>query len=55
LAFIGSPMFCTIWTPSGVPALSLPILHGQDCMPMGAQLVPAPGYGGALLRPARWL
>jgi Asp-tRNA(Asn)/Glu-tRNA(Gln) amidotransferase A subunit family amidase len=55
LASTGSPMFCTIWTLCGVPALSLPILRGEDEMPMGAQLVGAKREDAKLLRVAKWL
>jgi Asp-tRNA(Asn)/Glu-tRNA(Gln) amidotransferase A subunit family amidase len=55
LASTGSPMFCTIWTLCGVPAISLPILEGQNRMPLGAQLVGRKGGDVALLRLARWL
>lgn len=55
LEFTGSPMFCTIWTLAGVPAISLPILQGEDGMPMGAQLVARKGDDARLLRIARWL
>jgi Asp-tRNA(Asn)/Glu-tRNA(Gln) amidotransferase A subunit family amidase len=51
----GSPVFCTIWTLCGVPAISLPMLTGADNMPLGAQLVGARGDDGRLLRTARWL
>ena len=51
----GSPMFCTIWTLCGVPAISLPILRGEDGMPLGAQLVAAKGDDANLLRVAKWL
>lgn len=51
----GSPMFCTIWTLCGVPAISLPILRGEDGMPLGAQLAGANGDHANLLRIARWL
>jgi len=51
----GSPMFCTLWTLAGMPALSLPLMQGADGLPLGAQLV-GPRYGDArLLRTARWL
>jgi Asp-tRNA(Asn)/Glu-tRNA(Gln) amidotransferase A subunit family amidase len=51
----GSPMFATLWTLLGVPALSLPILHGSKGLPIGVQLV-GPRYGDAhLLRTATWL
>ena len=55
LASTGSPMFCTIWTLCGVPAISLPVLQGADGMPMGAQLVGAKRHDARLLRVARWL
>ncbi|HEV8677105.1 MAG TPA: amidase [Methylomirabilota bacterium] len=51
----GSPIFCTIWTLCGVPAVSLPILRGAEAMPLGVQLVAARGDDGRLLRAARWL
>lgn len=51
----GSPMFCTIWTLCGVPAISLPILRGEDGMPLGAQLVAPKGEDAVLLRIAKWL
>ncbi len=51
----GSPIFCTIWTLCGVPAISLPLLAGQNRMPLGVQLTAARGCDGQLLRTARWL
>ena len=51
----GSPIFCTLWNLCGTPAIALPILHGTDDMPMGAQLVAARGDDARLLRTARWL
>ncbi|MFQ5916008.1 MAG: amidase family protein, partial [Nitrospinota bacterium] len=51
----GSPIFCTIWTLCGMPAISLPLLQGARSMPMGVQLV-GPRFDDAqLLRAARWL
>ena len=55
LTSTGSPIFCTIWTLCGVPAISLPILQGSSGMPIGAQLVGANGADARLLRTARWL
>lgn len=51
----GSPVFCTIWTYFGMPALSLPLLQGGQGMPLGVQLVGARGDDARLLRTARWL
>jgi Asp-tRNA(Asn)/Glu-tRNA(Gln) amidotransferase A subunit family amidase len=55
LASTGSPMFCTIWTLCGLPAISLPILQAEDGMPLGAQIVAARGRDAQLLRLAKWL
>jgi Asp-tRNA(Asn)/Glu-tRNA(Gln) amidotransferase A subunit family amidase len=55
LASTGDPMFCTLWTLCGMPALSMPLLQSSAGMPLGVQLV-GPRYGDArLLRTARWL
>jgi Asp-tRNA(Asn)/Glu-tRNA(Gln) amidotransferase A subunit family amidase len=51
----GSPVFCTIWTLLGVPAITLPLLHGPNGLPLGVQLVGRRGFDGRLLRTARWL
>jgi Asp-tRNA(Asn)/Glu-tRNA(Gln) amidotransferase A subunit family amidase len=51
----GSPVFCTLWTLTGVPAISLPLLRGTDGLPLGVQLVAAKGDDARLLRTARWL
>jgi Asp-tRNA(Asn)/Glu-tRNA(Gln) amidotransferase A subunit family amidase len=51
----GSPIFCTIWSLCGAPAITLPILRGSGGMPMGAQLVAERGADARLLRSARWL
>jgi Asp-tRNA(Asn)/Glu-tRNA(Gln) amidotransferase A subunit family amidase len=51
----GSPMFCSLWTLAGVPALSLPLLTAEAGLPLGLQLVGAPGDDARLLRTANWL
>ena len=55
LASTGSPAFCTPWTFAGMPAVTLPLLHADDGMPMGIQLVGRRGDDARLLRTARWL
>jgi Asp-tRNA(Asn)/Glu-tRNA(Gln) amidotransferase A subunit family amidase len=51
----GEPTFCATWTLCGMPALSVPIMHGANGLPLGVQLV-GPRHGDArLLRTARWL
>ena len=51
----GSPAFCTIWTFCGLPAITVPLLAGEDGMPIGVQLVGAHGDDARLLRTAQWL
>jgi len=51
----GSPIFCTLWTYLGTPAISLPLLQGGNGLPLGVQLVGARHDDGRLLRTARWL
>lgn len=51
----GDPAFCSLWTLTGMPAVSLPLLTGEDDMPLGVQLVGPPGDDARLLRTANWL
>ncbi|MEN8779808.1 MAG: amidase [Desulfobacterales bacterium] len=51
----GSPIFCTIWSLCGMPAITLPILQGAHGMPLGVQLVGPRDDDAQLLRTARWL
>lgn len=51
----GSPIFCTLWTLCGAPAISLPLLKGSSGLPLGVQVVGAPMEDARLLRCARWL
>ena len=51
----GNPIFCTLWTYLGTPAISLPLLQGANDLPLGVQLVSARLDDARLLRNARWL
>ena len=51
----GSPIFCTIWSLCGVPAVSLPVLRGEHNMPLGLQVVGARGMDEKLLESADWI
>jgi Asp-tRNA(Asn)/Glu-tRNA(Gln) amidotransferase A subunit family amidase len=51
----GSPVFSTLWTLCGVPAVTVPVMQGADGMPMGVQLVGPRGDDARLLQCARWL
>jgi Asp-tRNA(Asn)/Glu-tRNA(Gln) amidotransferase A subunit family amidase len=48
----GDPVFCTLWTLTGLPSLNLPLLANADGLPIGVQLVGAPGRDERLLRTA---
>src|SRR3546814_3181210 len=45
----GSPIFCSIWTLCGVPAVTVPILQGANGLPLGVQLVAPYGDDARLL------
>jgi len=51
----GNPIFCTIWSYLGTPAITLPMLQSEEGLPMGVQLVGRRGNDARLLRTARWL
>jgi Asp-tRNA(Asn)/Glu-tRNA(Gln) amidotransferase A subunit family amidase len=51
----GNPVFCTIWTYLGTPSITLPLLQGENGLPIGVQLVGRRGNDARLLRTARWL
>lgn len=51
----GEPVFNTLWTLCGMPAINLPIMTGEDGLPLGVQLVGQRGDDARLLRTARWL
>ncbi len=52
IASTGDPAFCTLWTLTGLPALSLPLFAGEGGLPLGAQLIGAPRRDARLLRTA---
>ena len=51
----GNPIFCTIWTYLGTPAVTLPLLRSAAGMPLGVQLVGRRDNDARLLRTAHWL
>jgi Asp-tRNA(Asn)/Glu-tRNA(Gln) amidotransferase A subunit family amidase len=51
----GSPIFCSLWTLTGLPALTLPLLTGEGGMPLGVQLIGERGDDARLFRTANWL
>lgn len=51
----GNPVFCSLWTYLGVPAISLPLMRSEAGLPLGVQLVGRRGNDARLLRTAHWL
>ena len=51
----GDPSFCTLWTLTGMPAITLPLMQGANGLPIGVQLVGPRDGDARLLRTARWL
>ena len=51
----GNPVFCSLWTYLGTPAVTLPLLQSESGLPIGVQLVGRRGNDARLLRTANWL
>jgi Asp-tRNA(Asn)/Glu-tRNA(Gln) amidotransferase A subunit family amidase len=51
----GDPIFCTLWTLAGLPCVTLPLLVGENGLPIGVQLIGAAEKDDRLLRTARWM
>ncbi len=51
----GDPIFCTLWTLAGLPCVSLPLLVGENGLPIGVQLIGPAEKDDRLLRTARWV
>jgi Asp-tRNA(Asn)/Glu-tRNA(Gln) amidotransferase A subunit family amidase len=51
----GSPVMNTIWTFSGRPALTVPLLQDEQGLPIGVQIVGAHDDDARLFRSTRWL
>jgi Asp-tRNA(Asn)/Glu-tRNA(Gln) amidotransferase A subunit family amidase len=51
----GDPVFCSTWTYLGLPAITVPLMQGENGMPIGVQLVSIHGDDARLLRTAQWL
>jgi Asp-tRNA(Asn)/Glu-tRNA(Gln) amidotransferase A subunit family amidase len=51
----GDPIFATLWSLIGAPAMSLPLMRAPNGLPLGVQAVAAPGRDLDLTRAAAWL
>jgi Asp-tRNA(Asn)/Glu-tRNA(Gln) amidotransferase A subunit family amidase len=50
----GNPVFCSIWSLCGVPAVTIPVGFGPRGLPLGLQFVGAAGRDGRVLSAAQW-
>jgi len=55
LGSTGSAAFNVLWSLTGAPAITLPMLAGKSGLPIGVQLIGRRANDGRLLRTARWL
>ncbi|HUQ42292.1 MAG TPA: amidase [Candidatus Limnocylindrales bacterium] len=51
----GDPRFCSRWSLTGAPAITIPTGLGPNGLPLGLQLVAAPGDDARLLSAAVWV
>ena len=51
----GDPLFCRAWTLLGTPSLSVPVVWTHAGLPIGLQLVAAPGEDRRVFDVAAWL
>ncbi len=54
LAHTGDPAFCTIWTLTGVPTISIPSGFGPNGLPLGVQIVGGYLKDERLMAVAQW-
>ena len=51
----GNPVFQKIWTLTGMPTISLPLMKGPCDMPIGLQIIGRRGHDTKLFRVAQWV
>ncbi len=51
----GNPVFSTLFTYTGVPAITLPLMEAENGLPVGVQVVGRRSDDARLLRAANWL
>ena len=49
LSSTGNAVFSAIWTLMGVPTITLPLLRGENGLPIGVQVIAAEGADAKLL------
>lgn len=51
----GDPIFCRIWSLLGLPSLTVPLLVGENDLPIGAQLIGGVEEDDRLFRTTAWV
>lgn len=51
----GNAAFQRMWTLTGLPTVTLPLLKGPNGMPIGVQVIGRKGHDGDLFRAAQWV
>ncbi|MBI2312316.1 MAG: amidase [Betaproteobacteria bacterium] len=54
LSITGDPAFCTLWSLTGVPAITIPTGLGENGLPLGLQIVGRSGDENRVLAVAAW-
>jgi Asp-tRNA(Asn)/Glu-tRNA(Gln) amidotransferase A subunit family amidase len=55
LSYTGDPIFCALWSFTGLPALTMPINKSKKGLPLGLQLVAPYRQDAHLLRTGKWV
>lgn len=55
LASTGDPVFCSLWSYLGLPAISLPMMQGPKGLPLGVQVVGPVNGDQQVLQVAKWM
>ena len=51
----GNAVFQRIWTFTGLPTISLPLMKGPNEMPIGVQIIGPKDRDAQLIKAARWI
>ncbi|TNF64549.1 MAG: amidase [Rhodobacteraceae bacterium] len=51
----GDPVFCRIWSLCGLPSLTMPVLVGENGLPIGVQVIGSMEKDDRLFRTAAWV
>lgn len=55
LASTGDPVFCSLWSYLGLPAVTLPVMQGPNGLPLGVQIIGPPNGDQQVMQVAQWI